>query len=374
MEVDDKPPVRTRGERLIDVYRRFGNPELTGLEEPMLEAFERFLGLPDWIPADPYLGSYDRPFELGAMYAFLQHANAEENLSEARTSFLAKGFVDAPLRAELSAGALLRRLNCDAMFVPKAKVRTPDITIEWGCQTVDIEVVAGQRKPSNRALQGRLGDLSRAIDLRSEADVLVFLNRELSDETFDEVVRVSGALAVGETCEAENLWRVAALPPAGRAIDEFATAARKEAQPWWWARPTMFAVRTVVGEEVRRVDVGTTFPIEDYLNPVLRKANRPQRSSKANPYVIALDVSSIPNAQQAVVQHVLLAMTTWEQVSAVLLFYDFFPSTGAKAWRALLLRNAAAIIPLPDDFLPDLGEKQQSIAVEELPALSSVRG
>lgn len=364
----DPPPQRTPTETLIDFYRRVNNPDPPGLAEQALASFEPLLARRDWAPENPYLGGYDAPIEVGVLVALLGDDDQAIRLLTKQAQRLEVGeHLDPDDLGELHAAALLRQLNLPARMLPPEKnVRTPDIVI-GGPEPIDVEVVTGRTKVGTKEHTHAMDALNQVIPKREDRDVVVYLRSQLTLAIQTEIASAVEQLEPGAYAEKENLWRAVVTPPVGSEGTPSAMAARLGLEPHGWVGPKLFVTSVLMGGvPTQRVEVISSIPEEDYLNPVKRKAERPQRTGEY-PYLVAFNVAQLPGAA-ALIPGLQLALSEWDHVSAVLMFHQFFACDGSKEWRALLVRNSASVHPLPPDVLSTLIEKFTTVRLEGLPA------
>jgi hypothetical protein len=360
------PTQRLPGERLIAFYRRAGHEELTGFEERALNAFESLPRAGDWKIPGAGLSDFQPALDLGLLAVLLAKANADRLLTTAVKEMIELGYVPPWLGSELHAAALLRRLGLEATFVKAGKSKTPDIAVPWLATKIDVEVTFGERKLENAKYQNRMSDLQAAIPFRGDADLVVYLFGDLSDEIFSAVTSAAPGVKRGQFVEHAGHWRVAATTPQSAATG----GEMADLRPAGWAPPSLMSVGVrIEGAAAQRIEVTSLFPEEVYLNPIRRKTDHPQRSGKL-PYVVAYDVGHLPNARKSVLDWLTIAFPALDHVAGALLFYPIFATAGSKAWRAQLVRNPHATESLPHGFLAALGDDLTEVPLDQLPSAS----
>ncbi len=164
-------------------------------------------------------------------------------------------------------------------------------------------------------------------------------------------------LRIGEEIGDIPRWHLQAKPIT-RDVGILLTENHWDPFPDWWPREL---IRTFVfGQMVDTRDAKAPhpqvriyhgLPLTGYINPIQRKANRPQGSHDV-PYLIACDTSNLPYAFKEFGRVLPNYFEMWDHVSGFLLFFDNLqPSPWRFYWRALMIPNNLAVVPLPDESI-----------------------
>jgi hypothetical protein len=118
-----------------------------------------------------------------------------------------------------------------------------------------------RRKLSNEDFQAAMANLANSIELRADADIVVYLFGEITEDLSSKVVNTAASVQAGEWQEEEGLWRVVAAPHPGATDTGEGWAQRAGLQPVTWTGPTLFSTRLLVQNgDVQRVHVASLFP------------------------------------------------------------------------------------------------------------------
>jgi len=104
---------------------------------------------------------------------------------------------------------------------------------------------------------------------------------------------------------------------------------------------------TIVAPPQVRVYYGV--PFDAYINPVQKKADKPQAAAGA-PYLITIDIADLPGAFRELARQLPANWSIWPQVSGILLFRDVL-SQSRSGWEWLLLVNSSAQAQLPPSLV-----------------------
>jgi hypothetical protein len=264
--------------------------------------------------------------------------------------------------AEIGCGALVSCLGLAVDYPKSGNGRSPDlVVVDRSAVVADIEVVCAQQRSIHADELVTQRNLSEAIGTRMDAHVAIFIADELSGDLVDEIVNGVIHVPIGGAIEKEGKWCVVA-----RALPDrkpFEGGSRQEIAPGWWP---LAGAQTVV----QTVRLGPESPIltvvcktveASYLNPIRRKAERPQRTGNL-PYVIAVDVDALPDAFEEIPKELAGFWAQWKHVSAVLLFFSY-QGVGLNGWWCSIVRNPFADVVLPQDMLSDLSEHKTEVVV-----------
>lgn len=351
-------------ESLHDFFVRHNSCSAT-TERDAIFAFERLLTDSTWRPTNPYLGGFLPIIEIGILANRLNTVeSARERIADAVTKITNEGSWSASNIAELHVGALLTQLGCRIRYLTPLKVsqvRTPDLVCNFAeGVTIDIEVARANEKDGHRVHKENMRVLSDAINLSDDANYAIFVADRVTEEVAENIVEALIELLPGQRNEDAGKWAVVAGYP-----DEHERfvggAGHEELIPAWWGDgPNFKNVMTRIGSSHSPVTLITTkVPMESYLNPIRRKAERPQRTGN-HPYLIVLDTTRIPGAFERLGSELSPYFQIWSDVSGVLLELPFFAFQD-QSWRCSLLRNRHANKCLPLKWLDGLTAKRSHI-------------
>lgn len=308
-----------------------------------------------WQPRNYYLETISHVFDVGLPFALI----GSNSTADAHRSAIGRAIVDGEELppsdwSEVQVAALLTHMSGAITFVPRAKGRrTPDIRAEWAGGTLAVEVTRAEKRHLHAALVKNLTVLSEVIRPDEQRwHTLVFFQDATDQSALDAVLDAVIKLQPEQGAEEQGSWAVRSIPLDRREDVVGPNAVSLFAPAWWPDGPTFFVQRTVVGGAVSPiVNLRSKVPATSYLNPICRKANRPQRD-KGKPYLIALDVSELPGAHDRVRVTLLECFREWRKVSGVMLF-DYRPWIGTekKEWVASLCPNGNADFLLPEPLI-----------------------
>lgn len=89
-------------------------------------------------------------------------------------------------------------------------------------------------------------------------------------------------------------------------------------------------------------------PAVAYINPVMKKADRPQGRA-GRPFLLAVDVFGLPGAFRDLPRQIESFFEQWTRVSGILLFMDL-PAVDKSAWWWRVLSNPHAVTRLPESL------------------------
>jgi len=346
-----------RNTPLKDRVRAAIGHELSEIGEEAFEAFFDLPGVEDWNPENLYLREISTVFDFGLPFALIGDTPSANELRE-KIGGSISGSREATKGdwGEILAGALMRHFQANIEFIKREKnKRTPDLSAEWSSESVlDIEVTAAETLEIHQKVQTGLADLSEVIRASDRDWNIIAYIRDASDHSFlNEVLDAVVQLSPGEFAEDHDKWMVRALEPDQR--EEVVGGKIEELfAPAWWpaSEPSFFASSTVIGgQHSPVVRLGSLIPDVSYINPIRRKAERPQRDS-SKPYLIAVDVMEFMGAHQRVRKQLSDWLPLWDVVSGIMLFdARFWIGSRKKEWRVSILRNPHAKLPLPNELL-----------------------
>lgn len=323
-----------------------------------LRSLDSFLNLelaPAWRPADLHLGEISRVFNVGLPLAMLgPNLSAEGHrkvISEAVSKHLQ---IPVSVSSEVHVAALLRHWGAEVAFVPRGAEPTPDIRARWTNDlTVDVEVTRGETKQLHSAVQEGLQQLSGALRPGGLPwNIIAFTADASNPKILSAMLEAATNLTPGQSSGEDGEWFLNVVAEDQR--EEVTGAFAVELfRPSWWPRdqPAYFASSVLVGAPGNpAVVLRSLIPKASYANPIRRKAASRQRL-ESNPYVIALDVTDLPEAHERISIDLSGFLELWDHVSAVLLFQPvFYVGADKKEFLVSLHLNPAAKLILPTEL------------------------
>ena len=257
--------------------------------------------------------------------------------------------------AELSAAALAGALGAaSGRRLDRAATPTADWRITWPPDAaVDVEVTVGRQKAEHVRRHDAANGLLNYFTAKDRTDDLVIhiadpTNREDATQVIETVSEVEPNGSIDNS----GRWSVRRVQVSR---DTFAIYSGFDEAPSWWPRGVL---RQIVFEVVLagpestqapgQVRVLFGVPAIAYINPVMKKADRPQ-GEEGRPFLLAVDVLSLPGAFSDLPQQIDGFFEQWSRVSGILLFADL-PAMDRSAWRWRLLPNPHAVTRLPESL------------------------
>ncbi len=287
-----------------------------------------------------------------------------EGIRRKVTRQLAKsGEVEDGLLAELHAAALLRPWGNEVEWISSSnEERRADFRLRFPGQTIEVEVThaAVKAEQTERSeVAARVRD-ALSSDTRNRQFRVHFLDR-LSAAEILTIKKASIPLAPGETAEVAGRWTLAVLR--GDSSD------LSRAQPTWWpdqlVDPVSLGETAVADGRLRRanrVEVIWGLSVESYLNPIRRKAERPQ-TNMTLPSIVALDATQLPGGIHWFARHLSESLQHWPRISGVMVFQrsaalGFSPPS--LLWFYWFVSNEAARMPLPMEVAGRVGHRRDT--------------
>lgn len=326
------------------------------LSEIGYQALESFLDLPcveRWDPVNLFLRELSDVFDAGLPTTFLRgNASSAAHKRQLGEAIYNGKHAHPSLLSEVHAGALLANWGATIRFVPRSVTPTPDIEAVWDEGViVDVEVVRGDPRQLHKAVRKGIDAFVGALGAR---DVNWHISAHLADAAnsrdLESTLEAAIALRPNQSSGQEGKWHVCALSPEFREL-VIGTQVTDQFGPVWWPKneSSFCAVSTLVGAiESPVVQIRSLVPTASYIGPVRRKAESRQGRT-GHPYLIALDVSDLPQAHKRILAELSDYFEIWSNVSAVLLFESrFYFGYEHKEWLYSMHRNPYAIVPLPE--------------------------
>lgn len=304
---------------------------------------------------------------------------ADVMLAAMGEQILASGSPKSQVWSELSAAAVSIALGAIAAGrIPESESRTADWRMVWpeNCE-VDVEVTSPMEKEFHRVRRRIASELvDELMDATRGFDLVIHVVDPTDPKVLHEVRSAILRLTEGEIRESVCRWQVRAV-----GIDRDPATlfvAGQDQKPQWWPTDHVraFCFKSLVASPTTtkataqtRVAVG--MPFHRYINPVQRKAEKPQGQSGL-PFLIAIDIEDLPGGLRGVPSAVEGYLPLWRSVSGILLFQEFqcFEHIG---WIARLIKNPHAAVPLPTSIgdgvdLGDVFEIRRAIRDQRIPS------
>lgn len=347
---------------LLDFFES-NNPEPhSHIEKAAITAFASLNDAEDWRPESPHWGTFINVISVGILDLLMTDPVAKNKLKEVSKAIIEGTPRNADTWAELMAGGLISSIGCQIRFIPEAQgQKTPDlhITAANGV-SADVEVVRAQQRLSHSELNKFLGTLNAAIGLDDDRNYCIYLG-ENPEQHLGEIIDAIASVDNGSRLERSGKWAVVADEPQHRTAYTGGDAERQIRPSWWEDGPNFGVVSTRLGGEHSPItSVRSQVPLADYLNPVRRKAERPQRSAKI-PYIIALEATELPDAARRLQPQLSGFFPLWPHVSAIMVFGSIF-GINNYSWPCALLRNPAADQPVDLGCLASIHASRVEIA------------
>lgn len=341
------------------------NPEKhSELERAAINAFAKLNDAESWRSESPHWGTFINVISIGILDFLMPDHIAKRKLREVSQSIIEGMPKNVDTWAELMAGGLISNIGCSIRFVPEIQGhRTPDLIVtSVNGDSADVEVVRAQRRVSHSDLEGFLQALNAAIGVNDDRNYGIYLG-ESPEQYLGEIIDAIAAIDNGSRLERPGKWAVVADEPQYRAPYTGGDAERQIKPSWWADGPSFRVVSTRLGGEHSPVtSLSAKIPLADYLNPIRRKAERPQRSA-AIPYVIALESTQLPDAARRIPHQLSGFFPLWSHVSAVLVFVGLF-GVNSYTWKCSLIRNPTASNPINMECFSRIGEYMQEISAD----------
>src|SRR5438477_1322759 len=324
--------------------------DLTDLAAAACEQFESFAGLTEKLPKPLEGTNIQNILEFGWPLAIVGANPSFEWLRNRVTKEIARtGHASRSDWAVIHAGALLTAVGARVTFLREVKkqgTRTPDIRASFDDQVIDFEGTYPKIRRRSRELHQLITEVNLEVDkiYRGEPYYLfVYIGEVELTSVGAEIIDAIRALPGKSQHGSVNRWYVVAMsrdeakavPPSG---------AIEGVPPNWWPDQKVPRLDTSAGSPSGQAIFPTFFRVQSYLDPIVRKANRPQRDAGI-PFVIMIDATAdiVPHEQLSTG---LLEnwFPLWPNVAGVLIFdrRPFF--LGNFCWKTSLHLNSHATI------------------------------
>jgi len=257
--------------------------------------------------------------------------------------------------AELACAAVMRILGASQVSkIGRQESRTPDLLACWDeNEVVEVEVTRADQKEWFTRMDDLLRDVAVALhNVEIAFDLVLHLSPDARAEHIPEIITAARFMQPGRACEAAPIWHLTSSARPRGPLDTV-QAGSSDARPDWWIESdvTVCNIRQTVATRNAaaappQVRVWASLRARAYLNPIEGKAARAQSSGRL-PFLVAVDVSRLPNAFAVIGRQISSLWERWPSVSGVLVF-RFTVSSERLGWNAMLLPNPAATRPLSE--------------------------
>jgi hypothetical protein len=306
---------------------------LTDNGKAAISAFLSLPGLENWNKENINGLEVDRIFNIGLPLALIGKIPSVSRHTKIIAKSICNGQdLDSSKLSELHVGALLSHWEMNPVFIEETNNRTPDLECRYDDGSIiDIEVVRADQRHEHVYLQERLLDFCSAIRPDDFPwNIACFLsdasNIDELNEVFDAVIDLS------ENKEVEKAGKWKAVTVSIDQHEEFLSKV-KSYLPGWWPQncPTYQTNSVRVGGSPTfsgYVTIISQIPKVDYINPIRRKAERPQ-NRQGHPYLIAMDSTELRRVHEWLPIELDGFFSQWDHVSGVLVFEPRFWALGS---------------------------------------------
>jgi hypothetical protein len=319
-----------------------------------VESLEQLPGLENWSPPQSIAAGWPRIVAWGQVVDVTRSLPGAQELHGAvAASILRGGEPDPDTLAELSGAALCIELGAIAAGrIPEGENRTADWRMIWPEDAeVDVEVACAQRKPKHvRNLEAAKTLAAEVSDRTRSFDVVVDIVDPRNADDRQAVKEAIRHISANDPVCSSGRWAVRALPLA-RGATVLWTAGQDSAPVWWpsdLARNCFFArqLATVDAKEAPpQVRIWFGVPFVAYINPVMRKADRPQHTEGLS-FLVVVDITNLPGAFEEMTRVIAGFLPFWTAVGGVLIFRTI-AALDRVGWSWRLIRNPSAAVLLP---------------------------
>jgi hypothetical protein len=354
--------------RLLNTFREFLPANRTPLLEEAIRAVEQLPGLGKWTPSGPFMANMI-PWEVlwGFPLTFLADVTSLQPLRKKIGSRIGNSQAPKPSDlSEISAAALVKVLGARQLeSIKETTNKTPDFRVWWEEDLIEMEVTKADQKKSLIDRSAAVNRLRHEIlSFERQCDIAVHVADIPRQGDRRHILEAARNLEPGTQIEEYGRWRVRAETPFREGNYHVATG-QSDPFPAWW--PEMDVVRLFSLEQLVggpnpnlvhpqvRVQFGT--PFTSYINAAANKANHFQGTG-AVPFMIALDVMSLPGAFDFFPRELPKYLKDWPRVSGVWLIHGpsfVFPKIGWTKWR--FIENDNALNRLPEKMVAKLRDE-----------------
>ena len=305
----------------------------------------------------------------GQPLLFLPELYADPYVTRFVDTFSGNATLNEDSFAELQALALMKAMGCtEVRIIGRTSEKSHDFDASWGDERIEIEVTRAGPKDANVILAQQTEAIAQLLYVESRKfDLILHISRRLDDDEIEQLKAASSDLKPGEITTSGDTWHLAG-EEIRREPGVIVKVGESHALPTWWRRGMcMFHIHAILqSDEVPSPRVKVNWPVvyDGYLNPAKKKAQKFQGTAQ-RAYVVAIDVTNLPNAFTNFDGGLQASFPNWKRVSAVLLFENH-KSAEKIGWNIQLFKNPAANHPLREGQggIGDLASTQLILAIE----------
>jgi len=264
----------------------------------------------------------------------------------------------APTEADLSeceAAGLLVLVGARVEYLEQSgDGRVPDLLSHWpGGEQVEVEVTLAEEKYAQRTRRDAVVPLGEALEgLKLPYDLFVHILDTISPAERKDVIAAAATLSAGGIAEQPQRWHIRAESVPDRDPGAIYVAGQDHQPPEWFGREfaVPFFVRGIATtpDQTRpnpRIHIYWGLSTAGYMNPLAKKASRFQGSG-TKPFIVAIDVASIPGARRFYENDLGNWFSLWGHVSGVLAFELQTNMVSKIFWTWQFLENPHALTPI----------------------------
>jgi hypothetical protein len=351
---------------LLNTLREFLPANRTPLLEEAILAVEQLPGVGKWVPAGPFMTNMI-PLEVvlwGFPLTFLADVPSLDPLRKKIGGRIGNSMKPKSSDlSEVSAAALATVLGARELErIKTTNSKTPDFHIWWEEDLIEMEVTRADQKETLIHRSAAVDRLRREIlSFERQCDIVVHVADIPHQVDRQKILAAAREVEPGTQIEEYARWHVRAETPR-REGNYHVAAGQSDPPPAWWPEmdvARLFSLEQRVGgsdpnsvHPQVRVQFGT--PFTSYINVAAKKANHFQGTGEV-PFVIALDVMSLPGAFDFFPRELPEYLKAWPRVSGVWLIHGpsfVFPKIGWSKWR--FIENTDARYHLPEKMVQKL--------------------
>ena len=313
-------------------------------------------GLSDWKPKHDGLLTLVKILGLGMILGRIDDASFHPLLNSVAGTLKEQDRPNNDDEAELVAAAIFHPwCDCVTYVQKNNRQRSPDLVAIVGKYTVEIEVTTGQRKDEQDKRVQIASDLeAKLCALPLKKHIFVHFLDSLNEDEESAIIRAASELSIGQVAEVKDRWHIRISEQDSNGIYSISS----EPPSWFPEQPATpaslrGAFSTGNGSIVPTASAQARWSLstKSYLNPLSKKAERHQ-GSKTNPFLIALEVTDLPGAEQWYEHGLTGYWPLWSDVSGVLLFRRPALMIGVNVLTVpyILLRNPHSSHALPENW------------------------
>ncbi|MSO99353.1 MAG: hypothetical protein EXR11_14250 [Rhodospirillaceae bacterium] len=330
-----------------------------GIAKYGFEEIEALPNLQNWKPATSDHDEASRLLSIGVPLYLVSGQSSFDPIRRNLSDALRKNV--RPILDEISelrCAGIVRALG--AISVDKIsrsnEVRKPDLKVYCANNTsFEIEVVTPAAKPEYKSARSWLDKLvAEVFAFKIPFDLRLGVVEILRDDERLALLEAARTVSPNESHSSRGRWIVSA-EEINRSIGEvWVTGKDYIPRPNWWPshlsqifRVSMMADTSDQQRSNPSVIGAIGYPTLRYMNPILRKADRPQGDATL-PYIIAADIENIPNALHYFREELPKWFHSWDHVSGVLGFHHFMEGVSKYIVRCQFFSNPNSTISPPE--------------------------